>query len=79
MRRLQDTLTIAGYGVIAFSVWGIAKAMLLFAFSACVDWHIVKICCFDDRTISTDLPFKADTRYFPILFGPGAGSGRKPR
>jgi len=32
-RRLQDTLIIAGAGVIAFSVWGIAKAMLLFAFS----------------------------------------------
>ena len=32
-RRLQDTLTIAGAGVIAFSVWGIAKATLFFALS----------------------------------------------
>ena len=28
MRRLQDTLTIAGYGVIAFSVWSLAKTAL---------------------------------------------------
>ena len=31
-RRLQDTLTIAGSGVIAFSVWSLAKICLFLTF-----------------------------------------------
>ena len=30
IRRLQDTLTVAGFGVIAFAAWSVVKAILLF-------------------------------------------------
>lgn len=36
-RRLQDTLIIAGDGVIAFSVWAVAKTALFLAFTSS-DW-----------------------------------------